>query len=413
MKLGKRRWLVGAFILGMLVASLGAARRNSLSARVDVVGGADDNPVVSGLRVQELADDYFLTWGLYPHLELRSEGAASVVTLYYSFGMNRVDTELDLDSESHGVGLAWEVRGERLTLTLSENFRRSPDFTTFNLFQGIVFTPEGMFFNYDTIALRRNSNENTASLELEYQISGSSYWRAGGGHSLREYEQDPRFNRRLADQDQVRAFTGYRYQFTESTSFLTDYRFSHYNFRTGGYPDGRTHDLVFGLDHALSPTVQLRMEAGPSYVELIGTDLAFWGYNASIGLSKYWEKEFVDIYYRRDNTASVGVGSLSKTHRLGFGFSKLFGPSFSTNFGLALFETERIFDNPVDFRGVQGSLVLQWLLARNIALNVGASYLSQEENSDFPELGLVGLYDLDRRRAWVSLRFDLPDFWRF
>ena len=270
-----------------------------------------------------------------------------------------------------------------------------------------------MFFDYDTIALRRNSDENTASLELEYKIGGRSYWRWGGGHSLRRYEQDPRFARRLAEQDQLRAYTGYRRDLTDRTSFRTDYQFSHYNFRENTYPDARSHEMVMGFDHDFTPTVRLSLSAGPSYVEQIGTDVSFWGYTAGVAVSKYWEREFIDVYYRRSNSTSIGVGSLSKTHRLGFGFSKLFSPRFSTNFGLSLYETERIFDNPIDLRGLQSSLVFQFLLSRHVALNLGASYLSQEEDSDFPELNLVGLNDLDRRRAWVSLRFDLPDFWRF
>lgn len=409
----KRRWWMMGVVGWMLATAAPGQRVNTLSGRLDAVAGADDNPVVSGLRVGELADDYVFTWGLYPHLEFHSRGAHSDVTLYYGFGLNRVDTELDLDSESHETGFDWQLRGERLSLTLNERFRRSPDFTTFNLFQGIVFTPEGMFFDYDTIALRRNSDENTASLELEYKIGGRSYWRWGGGHSLRRYEQDPRFARRLAEQDQLRAYTGYRRDLTDRTSFRTDYQFSHYNFRENTYSDARSHDVVIGFDHDFTPTVRLSLSAGPSYVEQIGTDVSFWGYTAGVAVSKYWEREFIDVYYRRSNSTSIGVGSLSKTHRLGFGFSKLFSPRFSTNFGLSLYETERVFDNPIDLRGLQSSLVFQFLLSRHVALNLGASYLSQEEDSDFPELNLVGLNDLDRRRAWVSLRFDLPDFWRF
>jgi hypothetical protein len=407
---------VVAASLVVLLATVGsvlAQRINRFSAEVDSVAAVDDNPQISGLRADRLIDDYTFTWGLYPTLRLDSRGASSQLDLFYSFGLNRVDTDLDFDSESHAAGIAWTLSRPRYSMRLSNQYRRSPDFATFNFFRGITFTPEGVFFDYETLALRRTSHNNNAAWGLDYRVGARSLMTFGLGHSLRQYDQDPLFSRRITDQRQYAGDFGFRREVTGRSSFDTRYRFSYFDYESGIYHDARNHDMTLGVNHQITPTVSMRLGAGPSYTDQAGGDFSFWGYNAEVSLSKRFEKEFVSFYYRRDNAASIGVGSVSKTHRLGFGFTKSFTRRFTSNFGLSLYETQRLFDNRFDLRGLQSSLVFSFLLTRNLFLNLGAGYQSQEETAHVDELNLFGRYDLDRRRAFVSLRFALPEFWRF
>ncbi len=390
-----------------------AQRINHLSADVDSVAAVDDNPQVGGLRFDRLVDDYTFTWGLYPTLRLDSRGESSQLDLFYSFGLNRVDTDLDFDSESHAAGLDWAVTRPRYSMRLSNQYRRSPDFATFNFFRGITFTPEGIFFDYETLALRRTSHNNNADWGLDYRIGARSLMTFGLGHSLRQYEQDPLFARRITDQRRYSGDMGFRRELSARSSLDTRYRFSYFDYETGIYHDARNHDMTLGFNRQVTPTVSLRLGAGPSYTDQAGTDFSFWGYNAEASISKRFEREFISLYYRRANAASIGIGSVSKTQRLGFGFTRHFTRRFSGNFGLSLFETERLFDNRFDLRGLQSSLVFSFLLSRNLFLNVGAGYQSQREIADLEELDLFGRFGLDRRRAFVSLRFALPQFWRF
>jgi hypothetical protein len=405
--------------VAVLLSLMGAGREvvgertNQLSAGVNAVAGVDDNPVVSGLRPDQLSDTYYFNWGVYPTLRLESRGARSTFDLNYAFGLNRVNTDLDLDSESHGLGLGWQMDTGKWRVELRNQFRKSPDFTSFNIFQGILFTPQGVFFDYDTVAVRRDSYENTATLSLDRRLGAKSWLNFGLGHSLRNYERDERFQRRLADQSQFTGHVGWERELSARTTLDARYQLTHFDFQGGVYRDGRSHDLSLGLNVQLAPTVRLNLGAGPSYTEEIGGGLSFWGYNARVGITKAFETRFISAYYDRRNGASIGLGSLSRTQRLGFGFSQALGRRFVADFSLSLYETQRVFSNPIDLRGLQSSLAFSFELQRHLLFSVGASYTSQEENADLPELNLSGIYDLDRRRAWVSLRLVIPDLGRF
>ena len=410
-----------ALILGVILATplLWAERVNTVSGAVDTVAGIDNNPSVSGLQLNRVSDNYYWTWGLYPSLRWDSQGEHSLFSLNYAFGLNRVEktrvngTDINLNSESHSAGAGWTLDTERVSVRFSEQFRRSPDFGTFNLFQGIVFTPEGMFFDYETVALRRNSYENTASLNLDYRFGARSTFTFGAGHSLRDYESNELFRRRLPNQQRLSANAGYRRDLTGRTSFETRYQADYLQFQSGVYSDVLNHDLSMGFRHQFSPTVQMTLMVGPSYARQTGTGLDYWGHNASVNISKEFEREMISAYYRHSNGTSTGVGSISIVDRLGFGFTHIFGRRVSADFGLSAYKTRRSLDNPIDLKGVSSSLVLGLLFGRNMSVNAGASYNDQRENTDLVDMSPAGFYTLNRTRIFISLRFDLPEFWRF
>lgn len=413
------RWFLLVTALSFLAAPLLAERVNTLSATADVVAGADNRPTASGLQADQLDKSYHLTSGIYPNLQLDSLGAHSQFTLQYAFGYNRVEdtylngTKINLNSESHSAGLGWTLDTERLSVSLNDRFRKSPDFGTFQLFQGIVFTPEGMFFDYQTVGLRRNSYSNSADLDLDYRIGERSHLKVGAGHSFREYEKNELFRQRLPNQQRMFGTAGLSWDLTNQTSFDTDYRGTYFKYQSGTYNDGVSHDLSLGLTHQFTPRLSMSLKAGPSYTRQIGTTLDYWGYNGSVNISQQFEREFVNFFYRHQNGASIGIGSISKTDRLGFGFKHIFAQTLSADFGLSAFKTQRALDNPVDMKGVDASLVFGWLMSQHISLNVGANYRNQKETTTLVEIIPSGLYTYDRRRFFVSLRFDLPDFWRF
>ncbi|MFZ0428089.1 MAG: hypothetical protein WAO20_08220, partial [Acidobacteriota bacterium] len=293
------RWMCLAVVAGCLALPLMAERVNTMSSTTDVVGGVDNNPAVSGLQLNRLSGDYYANWGLYPSLRWDSTGPRSQFNLNYAFGLNRVqdtyinDTRVNLNSESHAAGAGWTLDTEKVSVQFSDNFRKSPDFGTFNLFQGILFTPEGMFFDYQTVALRRNSYENTADLSLDYRVAERSYFTFGGGHSFRQYEKNDLFQRRLPDQQRMYGNLGYRRDLTGQTSFETRYQANYFTFKSGVYQDTINHDLSLGLNHQFAPTVRMSLLAGPSYARQAGTGFNYWGYNASANISKQFEKEFV------------------------------------------------------------------------------------------------------------------------
>jgi hypothetical protein len=409
------RTIVPAALAALVIfsAPLRAQRINEVGFSASAVAAADDNPRVTGLGTGQVADDYTFTWGFYPALDLTSRGERSLLGLRYAFGLNRVDSELDLDSESHQVGLNYTYETEKWVVELADSFSRSPDFATFNLFHGIVFTPEGMFFDYETLALRRNRNRNTASVDLRRRIGEHSWLTFGGGHSLVDTEADPLFQRRLTDQSQATAHLGFSRDLSSRFSLETRYNFSHYNFNNDFYGDSRQHAGSLNIRYQAAPTVRLWAGAGPAYTEQIGTGSSFVGYNVNAGVSKEFERQFVTLSYARRSGASVGIGSLSETDHLNFGFSQQLARRVSADFGLSAYRTRRLFDNIYDFEGLSSSLSLNFLLGRYWSLSVGASYQTQEEISDEDPVVAGRQIDFDRRRAFVSLRFNIPNLGRF
>lgn len=381
-----------------------AERIYSFSTLFDAVGALDDNPRVSGFGTQRTADEYVLNYGFYPSLTFGSEGARSNLELTYAFGLNRIDTDLDLDSESHSVDGAWNFQATRkLAVSFSDSFTKSPDFTSFNLFRGIVFTPEGAFLDYETVALQRDSFANTARLNFDYQYSPRSSFAFGVGHSLRDFENSDSF---LRDQQRFTGHFQYTRALTPHTRWTLGYNLFQYEFE-GAFQDGRNHDVAFGISHQATPTVSLNLSGGPSYAEFPGAEdnqSGFLGYNASFMVHKEFERERISLAYRRRNTAAIGIGGLVKTNSVSFNFDRSLGSRAGINAGLTFLDTDRTLSQPQIEQSLQGSLIWRFMLTDNWSINAGASYQTQEG---------LDAFDLERRRFFVSLRFALPDFWRF
>lgn len=406
--------LAVALLFGLSAGTALAERIYTVSTEIDVVGAIDDNPQVSGLGLFDLEEDYITSYGVYPSIRLNSEGPNTEYQLYYVFGLNRMDTALDLDSESHEAGGLFRGNLSRnVSLEITERFRKSPDFGTFSFFRGIVFTPEGMFFDYENVALRRDSYHNNTTAMIDYRFGPRSTLSFGGGASVRNFEADPLFARRYPNQNQYNGAIKLKRDLNARTGWSLGYNMIHHDFRQV-YSDARVHDATIGLNHQISRTASLIMEAGPSYTEFLGDAIGpanYTGYNARFNITKSFEDEEVSLFYRRRSGASVGFGGLSKTQEVGFHFMRPFGRSTSINFGATLFDTDRVFENPYETRGLRTSLVWSYLVSANWTINVGASYVSQDSPNIEPDL--PSFLDLERRRVYVSLTFMLPNMWRF
>ncbi len=408
-------------VLSCCVSAIMAERIDTVNGNVRIVAAADDRPSVGllGINFNQLGGGYRLSWGVYPALGWTSEGQNSSFNLGYAFGFNRVEnarlteTQQDLTSESHAANLGWNLRTKNVAFSFSDQFRRSPDFATFDLFQGILFTPEGMFFNYETITVQRNSYANTASLGLDFRVSERAHLNIRAGHSLREYEKSDLLDRQLPNQQRFQGEIGFNWASTSQTSINMGYRGGYNQFQSGLYNDSISHSLYWGISHSFTPTVQMSAQVGPSYGRQSGSNRDYWGYNTSVSVSKQLEREFISIYFNHLNAGSTGVGSVSKTDYLGFGLSHVFGQHLGASLGVTLFKTKGVLDNPYDVKGVNSSVNLSWFLGQRISLILGASYQNQKASDVFAQTSPNNRYLLDRRRIFATLQFALPELRRF
>jgi len=173
----RRQIVISLVILGALGGSLNAERVNTVNGSVNLVASADDNPQLDteGSVPTPPRGKYFLTYGIYPSIALNSTGPNSNLGLSYSFGFNRVDSQEDIETKSHTFGGNVTAQlTSNLQLTFQNSFIRTSDLRTFNLYRGILVTPEGVFFDSETIALNQDYRQNRASMALDYTLNPNS-----------------------------------------------------------------------------------------------------------------------------------------------------------------------------------------------------------------------------------------------
>jgi hypothetical protein len=410
MKYWRRQIVISWVILVALGGALNAERVNTVNASVDLVASADDNPQLDTAGSVPLppGGDFFLTYGVYPSIALNSTGPNSNLGLSYSFGFNRVDAQENVDTQSHTFGGEVDAQvTQNLQLRILESFTRTSDLRTFNLFRGILVTPEGLFFDSETVALHQDRYENRASIGLDYSFNPSSSLSFGFGHSLRKYEENLPSVTNLSDENSFNGRLGIAHTMGPRTSWNLGYSVFHYDFDE--FENARTHHLSLGFSHQFTPTVSLRLGTGPSYTEATDRQASFFSYkNGSLTLSKSFENNLLSFSYSLQSGTSTGIGSISDTQTFRFDFSRPLGRRTSISANVTLYDTEARLDNPVENRGLSTSLVFNFLLHDSWFLVVGASYQDQEENQQ----GL-GTIDTERKRVFVSLRFALPELLRF
>jgi len=395
--------LISWVIIAACASSLSGERIYTVSASMETVASLDNNPQVSAVSLPQ--DDLFLTYGVYPSIKLNSTGPRSTLRFSYSFGLNRVKSQTQIGFESHAFGGEVSTQLTRnLQLRLSESFTRSADLKTFNLFRGILFTPEGVFFDSETIALRQNRSENTAAIGFEYTVNPQSSLSIAFGHSLRKFQRNlPSLIKQLSDQTGFNGDLRYIKTVGPRTRWELGYYVYQYDFQD--FESGRTHNVRVDLSYQISPSVSLSLGTGPSYTESGNSQLNFFSFkNGSLSISKTLEDSLLSLSYSRRSGTSTGVGSLSDAQTLDLNFRRPIGRRTTVSSRLSFYDTQGLLDNPVDIRGLSVSLLFDFLLQDNWVLVLGGSYQLQEGTA---------LYNLVRNRVFVSLRFPLPQLLRF
>ncbi len=373
-----------------------------LNATFDFQAAADDNPQVGEVgSFRPTLDQFTTNFVVSPTLVADIKGAHHTGQLFYSLGVNRFPSESDLNYESHQFGGSLDSQlSNKLRLTLSEQFIKSPDFQQATLLQGISVTPEGLFFDFENVLLREKSYANIAVVETGYQLSPASELSAGVRHRLRRFSA-PRESIRFSDQDSVYAHLQFRKDIEKETSWDLRYTFSQHQFQD--FEDAGGHSVSLGLSHQMSPHVSLRLGAGPS----IGTSTngqRVEGYNAEFRIAYAREEDGVSLSYYRDNGATTGLGSISQTHGISVNFHKALWRNAILRAGLLAHESTPLFDNPVETQGYSANLVLALPLKGGWSFRVGGSHANQQGTQT---------YEFDRTRVFVGFRYDLPGFLRF
>ena len=385
-------------------ASALAERKVTVSGSLDFLSAADSNPSIANSGFLNLPDQgTTFSYSLFPSLSLRSTGPESQFQLSYSLGFNRFESRSGLNHESHSFGAEFQSQlTKNLSMRLLDSFRKSPDFSSASFISGIGFDPaQGFFFEFDTVAVRRDSTANTAVLSFDYTLNPYSSLSFGSGYSFRTFEESPSFQDELSDQNRIQSFLRYNRRLSANTSWNLGISAYHYDFKD--FENVRTYEAGIGLNHELSPRLSLSLSAGPSFVDALqgGEDSA--GYNAQVTLSKTLDRDSVSISYQRRSGASTGAGSVSDTHQLNLEYRRIWG-RLTLDARASAYDTSQKVDNTVSTQGYSAGLTASWAISEHWFISLGGSFLNQDGNAGF---------DLERNRVYIAMRYSLPDFWRF
>ncbi len=394
--------IIGIILIGATLPAF-AERIYTVGTAINAVASLDSNPRGNSLGLSPSVNGgYFNLYGLYPSISFNSSGLQSNVQLSYAFGFNQSRADQGLRSESHSFSGGFNTSlTQNFDLSFSNSFRRSTDFTTFNVFRGIILTPEGLLFDFDTIALLDETYANDARLALNYALGSHSSLSFGAGHSFLHFEQSPEVSGRLSNQTGLHGNVTYNQTLNDRTGWNLSYSVSQRDFDE--FEKTLTHNTGLGLSRQLSPTVSLSLSGGPSYIQSVDTQADSLGYNASVRISKAFEKNLISLSYNHLNGTSTGVGSVSNTDTIAFNFTQTLGRKVNVQTNLSVYETTAVLDNPVATRGGLASVLLSFLMNNNWALNLGATYRRQTETN---------LQNGEQKRIYVSLSFSLPEFLR-
>jgi hypothetical protein len=393
-------------ILSLFVGVAGtirAERKYTAGLQVDFVSGGTNRLGSGNFQLGGLEQGLVPFYGVYPSLEFKSIGQHSHLDFNYAFGLDRYVNKQQFNSESHSLVTSLTLAAsEKVRLKFSDTLQATPDITSFNVQRGILFTSAAPVFLYDPIAVRRNSLSNDASTTVEYELSHRSMLSFGVQHTFRNYDEIASFPGGLSDQYRFRGIVGYTRKLDEHRSLSLEYSTSYSDY--SDFENVRTQDLSLAYSHHLTPGVSLRLSGGPSYTESLDSDRNYPGYNASIRIQKSIRSNQVSLHYVRRTGDSTGLGSVSDTHNVGFGFRWLLGRRTTVDFDASAFQGRQRFDNPFNIRGIYGTAGLAFILSKTWSLAAGALYQRQEDTA---------LLDVESKRIYISLRYRAPEIWRF
>lgn len=365
---------------------LASQRHYVVSARADLVSGGGSGS----------AEPVF--FATYPSIQMTSRAAHSALDLSYSFGLNRAD----YDSDSHIASARFSTSSRQWSLSLSESFEMTSDFTTFNALRGVEPTSDGFRFLFEPVVARSSSMTNSASAYVGRVLNQRSTLSASGSYSRRNYDDNPIFNGSLSDQSRVSANVSYSRKLSPRSDVGLGYGVTHYDFKEFGKAASHAFNVVYS--HRFSPTLTLQSVVAPSRVNIQGHRTRGLGYNASVSLYKILKSNTFSFNYWRNNGESSGEGYISETQQVGLGVARRLGRRTGTSGNVSVFYTRPKVEDVSGMRGISAAVAVGIALNRAVSLNLGGQYQRYDQTSVFA---------FEQKRLFFSLRFNAPELWRF
>jgi hypothetical protein len=333
-----------------------------------------------------------------PSIDLATEGRAFNFTSSYTFTFDRYQQKQDINTKSHAANLKFDSQlSRKVKLSLENGFYTTPDYITYSLSRGIIFT--GDHFEYLYQSQKQSQTTDSSRLSLDVAAGKRSSLSLTIGSSLRN--QDGAVAGRSNDQIRYEGSLAFRVSSSQRQSWTAKY--SAVRNQYDAYGNSLAHSGLFGFTRSLKPSVSFSLEAGPSYVVMSRENRHYWGYSGTARISKTTRSTQLSFYGGRRSGDSSGTGSTSDTDNIGLGFILRLSKNVNTSFTGAAYRSQYQETLTPNTRGVNGGLQLSWALSRHYVLGGGISYRTSQGS---------GESNRDYRQAYVSFRLQAPDFWK-
>jgi len=371
-----------------------AERKYFLGTAADFTGGMTNQIGDTSYTLSENAPFF----AVYPSINLRSVGEHSELDLDYTFSAERFRTSDGITTLSHiATGSFAAQLGNRTHLRISDTFDTMPNYSTINVLQGFTVTPQGFQYVFEPQTYQSFSMSNSGNIGIDVDLTSKSFLTFGGSGSYRHYN-DTVNQTYYSDQLRAEGSFGFSHKHSTRTTWGMKYKIWQNDYQDN-YPTARSHSATVELRRVLSPGWSLTLEAGPAYVETA----SYLSYIINANISKQSQTNRFDAGYSHYAGDSTGIGGTSESHQGRLGFSQSLWRTASLSFQASAFRQYQKGSGSYDYWGANGSAALSQELGKYWVASVGVSYTTNMGG---------GYNGYTYERAYVSIGYRLPDFWR-
>ncbi len=404
-----KQFAVFMLVLTLAAGSVSAERKYSADFTANFLGGIGNLAGNSSIAYSGFGMGNSPFFSASPSLFLRSIGERSELNMNYAFVLDRYQMDPDpLTTYSHAFDVNWTSKlGKSARFTLGDTYSDVPNLSALNVIKGFTFTSlsQGFQYIFEPMLLKNSSRSNSAKADLEVDLTQRSYLTFGVASAIRRYQRDevgdsPFFQ----NQDRLEGHFAYSYKANKRNTLGAEYRMYQNDYRDFGMV--RAHTALFTYSVEVSSSFKLDMEAGPAMtMKNPYQDETRYGYNAAINLSEKLKSNLFTLHYRRRAGDSTGLGYVTDSHEAGVGFSRTIGRSVSVNADISAFRQRNDGMAEFDYEGLSATAEITRMLGKHWMIGLGGSY--QDYRGD-----MSTFRGLDRKRAYISISFLLPEFWR-
>ena len=377
----------------------------TLGTTLDLAGGGTNQ---AGAAAQPQSPSFFPFYGAYPSLTLKAAGAHTVLDSSYAYGYNRFESDPKYSDQSHtgALNFTWTLSPE-LKISLSDSFRSTADYATFNAIRGIASDagpPSPIVFF--PVASHVISRGNTAFIRTDYKLDDRSSLSFNASHSLSDY-----LGTQYAALPNQQRFSGdfsYQYQTGKYESWSLGYTAAYFDVAkhqaaSSPFHNAYSQSIYLSYSNQLMPGLNVELGAGVSKVDSQGPAGSYIGYNSSANLRRTVGKtSSLSLHFTQNSGDTSGLGTISSTRSGGLSYS--YATKVVTFFADAsLFDTKGTLDNPYSARGGSATANVGFPLSKSWSVQTGAQYQRYTGSSAF---------NFAQKRVFLTLRYTNLAFWK-